>query len=81
MINKPYVKQYSETGEVSNPIIGSYSQPFKNREQRRFILQKQPFMGNGKQTPITISGTVKYLRSVQIIPSTKKRINHYTLIK
>jgi hypothetical protein len=46
----------------------------QNRRARR--LRQPPFIGNGKQYPITVSGKLKYLRHIQITPDGKK-IMHY----
>jgi len=36
MKNQPYVKKFDENGKEKFPESGIYSQPFKNRRQRRF---------------------------------------------
>lgn len=41
MKNIPYVKKYSAiTGELINPIIGSYDNKYPNRSQRRSELKQ-----------------------------------------
>lgn len=55
---------------------------FQNRRQRRAALKSKPFIGNGKQIPLTISGVLKYVRRIQEIKlsnGTIKRIKHYVL--
>lgn len=65
-LNTPYVKTYDEKGLVSNPIVGSYPNQGDNRRTRR--AKQTPFIGNGKQYPLTVSGNQKYVRHVQIVP-------------
>ena len=76
-MNIPYVKIYDENGILKNPIVGSFLNPFKNRSQRREVKQKNRFFGNGKNLPLTVTKTVKYLRRIQIVGT--KKIEHYTL--
>lgn len=64
--NIPYVKTYDEKGLISNPIIGQYPTQGDNRAERR--KKDTAFIGNGKQYPLTISGNLKYVRHVQIVP-------------
>ena len=85
-MNKPYVKQFNENGEIANPINGAYLHSFKNREKRREPLQKNPFMGNSKGWKITVTVNSKYYRYVQTVfekytGKVLKRINHYVLAK
>lgn len=66
--NTPYVKQYDENGLVTNPIVGGYKNADNsNRSSRR--QRDARFFGNGKQYPLSVSRTVKYLRSIQIVPA------------
>lgn len=69
MKNKPYV---NTTGL---PLSENYIHGFQNRKQRREYKQKNVFIGNGKQYPLTIVGSHKYLRKVQVVDG--KRILHY----
>lgn len=72
MINKPYVKQYNEKGEVSNPIIGKYVSFGDNRKQRRANLNKTRFKGNKKGISLTVINngisSSKYNRVSQSVP-------------
>lgn len=73
-----YVKQYNDKGECTNPIIGFYANPAIGKPK----LKKQRFFGNGKNTPLTVLSTGKYLRSRQRIEckdGTVKFIEHYIL--
>jgi hypothetical protein len=84
-MNKPYVKQFNENGELVNPIKGIYASVFPNRERRRRIKQAEPFMGNSKGAKITVSGKFKYRRYVQVSNGVGKdgrihTINHYALV-
>jgi hypothetical protein len=63
-MNTPYVKQYDKNGQLENPILTHYSQSGPNRKQRR--PRKSRFFGNGKNTPLTLTGPHKYLRVRQI---------------
>lgn len=90
-MNQPYVKQYTETGEVANPITGHYIQPFPNRSARkesraRMWGGKSPkvrFMGNGKNFSLSVYGKLKYARRIQEVIDNEtgktKRIEHYDL--
>ncbi len=44
-----------------------YVSQFPNRAQRRKLLQKNVFIGNGKSLPLTVTKTDKYLRKIQVI--------------
>lgn len=72
-LNAPYVKNYDEKGLLSNPIVGQYPNQGDNRRARR--AKETPFIGNGKQYPLTVSGNQKYVRHVQVIGD--KKILHY----
>lgn len=41
-MNTPYVKQYDDNGNVSNPIEGTYLSKFKNRHERRKKMKEFP---------------------------------------
>lgn len=81
IMNTPYKKVLDEQGFVSNPI--TKNQPFvsfgKNRKQRREILQKNPFKGNKKGISLSVSGQIKYSRTIQEIKckdGSIKRVYH-----
>lgn len=74
-MNTPYVKEYDKNGVLKNPIKSAYWSNFENRQQRRKKLQKQRFHGNGKNTPLTVVQTARFLRYRQIIEG--KEIEHY----
>ena len=81
--NIPYVKMYNKSGECTNPIDGIYSTGASDRQSRRSLLQKTRFFGNGKNTPLTVTPTVKYLRVRQRIinkDGSIKTIEHYVLM-
>lgn len=64
-MNTPYVKQYNELGELTNPIEGALRHPFPNRRARR---SKQPrFMSNKRGTRMLIVGSDRYFKRVQWI--------------
>lgn len=84
--NTPYVKQFDKNGTLLNPIKTKLLHDLPNRRQRRESLQKHRFFGNGKNIPLTVLNTGKYLRMIQTIvvrdKKTKefvqtKRIEHY----
>jgi hypothetical protein len=53
-MNVPYVKQFNEKGELTNPIKGIYPQPFENRHTRR--LKEARFANNRKSAQIQVLG-------------------------
>ena len=59
-MNKPYVKQYNEKGEVINHIKGVYLHYEPNRAARR--PKKQRFYGESNNTHLTVVKTAKFLR-------------------
>jgi hypothetical protein len=81
--NVPYVKQYDNNGNCTNPINVSYMSFFPNRKQRSEHLNQIPFKGNGLNYPITVLKESKYLRQVQYIMDAKtqkiKKIHHYLM--
>lgn len=50
-MNKPYVKQHNEKGELLNPINGKYVNKHPNRSIRRM---KEPRFRNNKNTIPTV---------------------------
>lgn len=79
MKNKPYIKTVDENGKCDDkfPILHS----FANREKRRH--KEPPLFGNGKNIPLTVTKTAKYLRHIQMVFNEKQerivRIPHYIL--
>jgi hypothetical protein len=61
MTNTPYVKQYNEDGTLI-PLKQSYLNDFPNRRQRKSEVKKKRFFGNGKNRPLTVLPTGKFLR-------------------
>ena len=83
-MNKPYKKVVNQLNEVVNPITkeSPLLTLFPNRKQRRQSFQKNPFKGNKKGISLSVSGFLKYVRSVQEIyqkDGSIKRINHQIL--
>lgn len=80
-INKPYVKQYDENGNVLPLVNGVYLHNSPNRRERRAILNNKSFTGNHKGISLTVSGKFKYERVTQVIKDqfgrVLKTINHY----
>lgn len=79
-----YTKVYNEQGELTNPI--TKNNPFisgaSQRTQKRSYMKSERFKGNGKNHPLTVVKTLKYLRHVQVInqkDGTVKRLHHYIL--
>lgn len=63
-------------GKVEFPYVSQ----LPNRKQRRLPKQKNRFYGEGKNVPLTVTKTDKYLRSKQEISlkdGSKKIILHY----
>lgn len=81
--NIPYTKQYDENGlPIPFPKDG-YINLYPNRKERRMVIQKQPHRGNTKGVSLSISGNIKYHRTLQLIKDefgrVIKTINHYLL--
>ena len=74
-LNKPYVKAYDKDGVCTNPITDSLIAEFPNRFQRRAYLNQPRFHGNGKNYPLTVLPTGKYVRYRQFVDG--KTIEHY----
>ena len=78
--NKPYVKTYNESGNVTNPIPTGYFHSLPNRKQRREPEPTKRFIGNGKNYPLTVIKTGKFRRFIQFESDKDgnlKRIYHY----
>lgn len=83
-MNKPYVKQYDQNGNVTNPIDHFYPNLFRNRKMRRDSARKEQFYGNSKNFHLTVLGISKYKRVKQTEfdkNGNKKTIFHYLIIK
>lgn len=86
-MNTPYVKEYNSDGVVTNPIQGSYVTEFPqmNRKARRDGKQKKRFRGNGKNYPLSVLSSSKYVRLIQWAWNRNlerwNRIEHYQLVK
>ena len=39
-MNKPYVKQFNDAGEITNPVTKVYKSPYPNRRQRRMKVKE-----------------------------------------
>ena len=80
-INKPYVKQYDEKGNVLPLVNGVYLNQAPNRRERMTFKRNKSFTGNHKGISLTVSGKFKYERVTQIIKDqfgrVLKTINHY----
>lgn len=81
MKNKPYVKMYDKNGIIKNPIKTGYLHDFENRRERRSLLHKKRFFGNGKNIHLTVIKLSKYLRFRQYLFDDEtgmvKTIEHY----
>lgn len=80
--NTPYVKKFNELGQCTNPIKEVYTTGASDRKSRRSFLSKVRFFGNGKNIPLTVLYTSKYLRVRQYEKDkdgNKKIIEHYIL--
>ena len=60
--NTPYVKQYDESGNCTNPIKEGYFSPYQNRQTRRQHL-KNPTLKEGQfiQRILLKSGLIKII--------------------
>lgn len=75
-MNTPYVKQYNELGELTNPINGRYqSLVGANRRGRR--AKQARFQNNKKGFKMIIVGSDRYFKRIQWIGD--KQIIHYDL--
>ena len=86
--NKPYVKNYDNNGNLTNPIEKSFVPMYPNREERRQNLQKSRFHGESGNVHLTVLPTGAYKRVRQLIKLASKKlhaqktktIDHYRLI-
>lgn len=81
-INEPYVKTYDKNGTLTNPIVGIYETKFANRRARHEQFKVKPLYGCGKNFPLTVTPTAKFLRRKQFIlmkDGSIKIIIHYDL--
>lgn len=80
-LNKPYIKQYDEKGQLLPLPKGGYINNHPNRRQRRQYLQNRSFTGNQKGKSLTVSQNLKYERVYQHIVDqfgrVIKTIKHY----
>jgi hypothetical protein len=82
VINKPYEKQYDASGQLVNPIEGSYKHFFPNRRERREKPTRVASNKSGTQlvvSRINIYQFTKYKKALQYL--NKKRIVHYIDLK
>lgn len=61
--NVPYVKHFTENGELENPIDRVYRNIGPNRRERRWSEPR--FLNNRKSANIQIIGTKKYRKVLQ----------------
>lgn len=61
-MNIPYVKHFDENGTLTNPITGTYPQPFDNRRTRRFSEPR--FLNNRKGVHLQDTGHGRVFRKV-----------------
>lgn len=61
-MNIPYVKHFDENGTLTNPITGTYPQPFDNRRTRRFSEPR--FLNNRKGVHLQQVGPRTVFRKV-----------------
>lgn len=78
-MNKPYVKQLNNFGEILNPIVGTYLSPFQTRMERR--NKPKRFKGNNKGVNLTVTKMHKFKRIVQrfwvMVEGKHRTIYHY----
>ncbi len=79
-MNTPYVKQYNNKGEVTNPIKGTYISEHPNRRSRRSAMKGERFRGNTSEAML-VYVTKKFRKVWQVIKDDAgeevKRIMHY----
>lgn len=76
-MNTPYIKQYNELGELTNPIQGALRNASPNRRARR---SKQPrFMSNAKSFPLLLVGNGRFRKRIQWIMD--KQVIHYDQLR
>lgn len=69
-MNQPYVKQLNGKGQVVNLITkdNPYLNYYENRSSKKLKIRNQRHRGNNKGYAIVIVGTMKYFKSLQVIP-------------
>lgn len=80
MTNTPYVKEFNDLGECTNPIDRVYLSESPNRQQRKLATKNQRFKGNKKGISLTVTNNSKYERAIQPIlckDGSVKHIEHY----
>lgn len=65
-INTPYVKHY-ENGIVTNPIKGSYKNPFPNRQARRQKFGRLFSNKKGVQITVTKIGALSFMKYRKVL--------------
>lgn len=79
-MNKPYVKQYNEEGELTNRIVDVYLTRFPNRSTRR--SKPARFTNNRTGFHLHVTNGVKFKRYTQEVVDKKtgktKILQHYT---
>lgn len=76
-MNTPYVKQYNELGELTNPIDGALRHAFPNRRARR--AKKFRDWNNKSSFKMTVIGNYRFAKRIQVIGD--KQILHYVECK
>ena len=66
-MNKPYVKQCDDNGNIVNPIEDGYYSYSPNRRTRRAHKNIPPFLGCGKQHALLVGRTFKLKKIRQVI--------------
>lgn len=82
MKNEPYIKEYNEFGQCTNPVEVAYYHFFDNRRKRRAERYPNRFHGNKKGVSLTVSHVGKYKRVLQhetTKDGLRKVIEHYIL--
>ncbi len=82
-MNTPYVKEYDEKGQVTNPIVGMYPSEFPNRRKRN---ERAPRFKNNRATAqMVIGSSFRYRKRIQVTTDKEtgyvKRIEQYDLVK
>ena len=78
-MNKPYVKQVNDLGEIINPITSIYSSSFPNRRKRREKTKR--FVKNTNTKHYTVLGIDKYERVAQVIKEYDRIHHKFKVIK
>ena len=69
MKNVPYVKQFDKEGLITNPITKHtpYLHEYKNSREQKLDTHPKRFQGNGKNYPLVVLGTFKFLKCLQVV--------------